>query len=471
MKEGIYRRNLLVPFLKMVLDALTIELATIFSYYLRFYSPLVEVLHVKRWHPVPPLEKYLYFSWLIILIYLLLFGTFRSYRSRFFSTFAEDIPVILKTCFLGMLFAMSAAFMYRGFSYSRLVFLLIFMMTNIFLIIERYFFHHLKKKFLKKGFNLWHTVLVGSAEKLPSVYKQLAGANNHQFRFTGYVAEKKLADISLPYLGDINSLPELLFNGSCDGLILALTPTDHQQILSVIASTEGKNIELFYIPDIVDLLPSRLHALEVGGIPMLQLKSFTLSGWQGFLKRLFDIVFSFLGLILLSPLFLLLALLIKLTSRGPVFYKQKRVGLEGVEFTMLKFRSLVVDQEDQSGLVDVQKEDPRVTPIGRFLRRTSLDELPQLINVLKGDMSLVGPRPERTYYVNQYLRSIPHFSERHRVRCGITGWAQVNGKRQSAPWKERVEYDLYYIENWSLWFDIKIIILTFIAILKGENAY
>jgi exopolysaccharide biosynthesis polyprenyl glycosylphosphotransferase len=214
-----------------------------------------------------------------------------------------------------------------------------------------------------------------------------------------------------------------------------------------------------------------LQTLEVGGVPLLQLKAFVLSGWQGFLKRAFDIFVSTISLVLLSPFFLLVAIAIKATSRGAVFYVQQRVSLDGQEFNMLKFRSMRADAEAESGPVWAQKDDPRTTAIGKFLRRTSLDELPQLFNVLKGEMSLVGPRPERQHFVEQFREYIPQYRERHRVRCGMTGWAQVNGLRGQSPIEERARYDLYYLENWSLWFDMKIILLTFMEVARGENAY
>jgi exopolysaccharide biosynthesis polyprenyl glycosylphosphotransferase len=206
-------------------------------------------------------------------------------------------------------------------------------------------------------------------------------------------------------------------------------------------------------------------------MPVLRLKAVEFSGWQGFLKRSFDLLVSLTGLIILSPLLLLLAVLVKMNSTGSVFYKQKRIGLDGREFTMLKFRSMVVDAEKESGPVWAAEKDPRTTSIGRFLRRTSLDELPQLINVIRGEMSLVGPRPERRVFVEQFRQQIPQYAERHRVRSGVTGWAQVNGLRGQSPIEDRTRYDVYYIENWSLWFDIKIILLTFLAIIRGENAY
>ena len=467
-----YKRNLLVPFLKMVLDAVAVELAVVSAYYVRFMFPLEKFLPVRKWTPPPPFEKYLYFSFVVIAIYLGLFIASRTYRSRFFATFSEDLPGIFKTATLGILLTMSVAFMYRGFSYSRLVFVFIYLFSIFFLVVERFVFHRLKRRFLRRGYNVVTVGLVGSPQNIRTLIRQWGSRSGETpLKLAGYVCQHPLEDVDLPYLGTLDALAAIAEKHRLDGFVVHFAPEEHEKVLTVLKAAEGKNLEIFYIPDILDYLTSRIERREVGGIPLLQIKSVALAGWQGFLKRVFDVVVSATILLLLAPLLALIAVLIKLTSRGPVIYRQKRVALDGREFTMYKFRSMYMSEDDREGLKDVRKGDDRVTPIGRFLRRTSLDELPQLWNVLKGDMSLVGPRPERTYYVQKYLKEIPLFSERHRVRPGITGWAQVNGKRQAAPWEERVPYDLYYIQNWSLWFDIKILILTVIAIIKGENAY
>ena len=280
-----------------------------------------------------------------------------------------------------------------------------------------------------------------------------------------------MPDVKTPYLGAFTDLKEHMEKLDPDAILLAFDDHEHEMILKMMKDAEGKNIELFYLPDLLDMITSNRGTLEVGGIPIFRLKAMAFSGWQGFWKRAFDIVVSFLGIILLSPFLLLVALLVKINSRGPVFYKQDRVGLDGQEFKMIKFRTMVVDAEKGTGPVWAKKDDPRTTSLGKFLRRTSIDEFPQLINVLKGEMSLVGPRPERLVFVKQFQQHIPKYAERHRVRSGVTGWAQVNGLRGQSPIEERTRYDVYYIENWSLWFDIKIILMTFMAIFRGENAY
>jgi exopolysaccharide biosynthesis polyprenyl glycosylphosphotransferase len=471
MKAGVYKKNLFVPFLKIISDALSIELAVLFSYYVRFYSSFTLIIPVRD-NYYPSLINYFYFSIVIIVIYLFVFGISNSYRSRKFLKFSEEIPIIFKTCLIGILLSMSVAFLYRGFSYSRIVFVLIFINTNMFLLLSRMGFQIIKNHFLLKGYNLSRIYLVGSVKNISKVIRSFNSLKGHNFELKGYISEYKIDDTELTYMGQISVVSELINKYEVDGLLISLDHSEHYKLLDIMKSIEGKNVEIFYIPDILDIITSHFNSLEIAGLPVLQLKAFTISGWQGFLKRNFDIIISFFSLILLAPLFLLISILIKLIGSGPVFYRQNRVTLNFRNFIMLKFRSMYQTEESKEGLVDVEKNDPRVTPIGAILRRTSLDELPQLYNVLKGEMSLVGPRPERRYYVEKNIKEIPKYSDRQRVRCGITGWAQVNGLRsKNTSLEERVRYDLYYIENWSLWFDIKILIRTIMAIVKGENAY
>ena len=464
-----YQKNLFVPSLKIVIDAILIEAAFLFSFWFRFYSPITSIIPVTKGQPA--FHNYLMASFILVFIYLVLFGTMNSYRSRHFSTFTQDIPVVLKTCVLGILFAMSGAFLYRGFSYSRLTFLLIFINTTIFLLIGRYVFHRLRRYLMQGGYGLQRFLVAGSAKLIPWFFSQLKRDLNHNLEILGYLSDTPMPDVETPYLGTYSNLKEHIEKSDPDAILLAFDDHEHEMIFNIMKDTEGKNIELFYLPDLLDMITSSRGTLEVGGIPIFRLKAMAFSGWQGFWKRAFDIVVSFLGLILLSPFLLLVALLIKISSRGPVFYQQERVGLDGQEFKMIKFRTMMVDAEKESGPVWAKKDDPRTTSLGKFLRRTSIDEFPQLLNVLKGEMSLVGPRPERLVFVKQFQQQVPKYAERHRVRSGVTGWAQVNGLRGQSPIEERTRYDVYYIENWSLWFDTKIILMTFMAIFRGENAY
>ena len=219
-------------------------------------------------------------------------------------------------------------------------------------------------------------------------------------------------------------------------------------------------MEFYLVPDLYDLLAVKVSMGNIGGVPVMGLKGRPLSGWNAVVKRGMDIAVSGVLLMALWPLFLPLALIIKRTSKGPIFYRQERIGRDGRRFVIFKFRSMIEDAEGETGPVWAAEDDPRVTPVGRFLRRWSIDELPQLWNVLKGEMSLVGPRPEREYFVDQFGSEVPQYLDRHRVKSGMSGWAQVNGLRGNAPIEERTKYDIYYIENWSIGLDIKILLMT-----------
>lgn len=470
MKFTTYKKNLYIPFLKILSDILAITLSIYFSYWFRFYSPLVRYVPVPM-GIIPPFINYQYFGIVLTAIYFILFVNTRAYDPRVFSSFAEEVTSILKVCLLGILLGMSAAFLYRGFSYSRTVFLLIYLNSQIFLLVSRFVFHRLKNILTRQGYAKFNTLILGTPELIEKIMVHLQNARNHHFNVLGYLSERRVPTVSFPLLADLKELDTLLYRHKPDAIIIGFDQRDAYRIMDVIKAIEGKNIELYYLPDVRELLTSHYTAFDLQGLLLLKLKSLTLSGWQGFLKYMFDIFIAALSLIFSIPFMILIALLIKLSSKGPVFYKQERIGLDGKRYALFKFRTMIADAEAKTGPVWTSPHDSRVTSVGQFLRRTSLDELPQLFNVLKGDMSLVGPRPERPFFVQQFQHSIPQYSERHRVRSGITGWAQVNGLRGQSPIEERTKYDIYYIENWSLWFDLKIIMMTVIAIIKGKNAY
>jgi exopolysaccharide biosynthesis polyprenyl glycosylphosphotransferase len=227
-------------------------------------------------------------------------------------------------------------------------------------------------------------------------------------------------------------------------------------------------VSIHVVPDLLQYMALRSRVEDLDGLPTINLSETPLRGWNTVVKRIFDLVAGTIALLILAPLMLLVALLVWLDDRGPVFYRQVRMGLDGIPFEIIKFRSMRVDAERASGAVWAERDDPRRTKIGAFIRRWSLDELPQLLNVLRGEMSLVGPRPERPEFVEQFREQFPHYMLRHRVRAGMTGWAQVHGWRGNTSIRMRIEHDLYYVENWSLLLDIKIMVLTIVKGLRSE---
>ena len=276
--------------------------------------------------------------------------------------------------------------------------------------------------------------------------------------------------MGVPVLGSVEDLPSLIEKYCIDEVIVGLPELTHQEALTIISRCERGRVGIKIFPDLFQIIASELSIGDLGGLPLLSVRDVALRGWKLTLKRVVDIIGSAVMLIVLSPLLMLVAIIIKLESPGPVFYAQERMGLDARPFWCLKFRSMSQDAE-KNGPGWTSANDPRRTRVGSWLRRLSIDELPQFINVLLGDMSLVGPRPERPVYVDQFRRSIPRYMDRHREKAGLTGWAQVNGLRGDTSIAERTKYDLWYIENWSLWLDFKILLRTALSIFGDRHAY
>ncbi len=272
-------------------------------------------------------------------------------------------------------------------------------------------------------------------------------------------------------VGRTSELGELVDRLEVDEVLIALPEASRQELLSLVSQCQRDGLTIKAFPDVFQIIASEVQIGDLGGIPLLTIRDVALRGWRRTLKRAVDIIVSGLVLVLLSPLILLLAVLVKLESKGPAFYVQERMGLDARPFPMLKLRTMREGAEKETGAVWASRGDPRRTRLGSILRRLSLDEIPQFINVLLGHMSIVGPRPERPEFVSEFRRKIPRYMERHREKAGITGWAQVNGLRGGTSIEERTEYDLYYIENWSLLFDFNIMARTVLGLLRDPNAY
>ncbi|MCU0452590.1 MAG: undecaprenyl-phosphate glucose phosphotransferase [Bacteroidetes bacterium] len=464
------RKDILLPIATAVVDALAIEAAFLLSYWLRFSSPLTSVFSVTKGYP--PLEAYLFGSLFVIPVWLWLFSRRGMYATRRTLHFSDEFFALVRLVFVGMLVVMAAAFFYRTFSYSRIVFALLGLTSILTVSLGRWSMLRFEQWWYRQGRDLQRVVVAGSGAIATRLVASLRHNPGLGYQVVGTVStEGSSADQAVPRLGSIEDLPRIVADQHIDLVLLAFGETDHATVNRLVRSCDGLNVELMMLPDLVELLTSRVRVREIDGMPFLRIKGVALTPFDAFVKRTFDLVAAVLILLLISPVFLLLALLVKLTSRGPVFYFQERIGLDGEPFQVMKFRSMRTDAESSTGPVWAAKNDPRTTPVGKFLRRFSLDELPQLLNVIRGDMSLVGPRPERPHFVEQFRREIPKYLERHRVRTGMTGWAQVNGLRGNAPIDERTRYDIYYVENWSLVFDLKIISKTIRAVLFGEDAY
>jgi len=294
------------------------------------------------------------------------------------------------------------------------------------------------------------------------------------YRVIGFVdGDSPATEIAgVPVLGTRADLGRIVRQQHAEEVVIALPNASHDELLDMISACENERATVRIFPDLFQIIATELEISDLDGLPLLQVRNVALRGWKATVKRAMDIVGSSVALVVLSPLMMLVALAIRLESKGPVFYAQTRVGLDGKPFPCLKFRSMRVDAEAATGPVWATENDPRRTKVGNVLRRTSIDELPQFINVLLGEMSLVGPRPERPVFVEQFKAVVPRYMDRHKEKAGMTGWAQVNGLRGDTSIVERTKYDIYYIENWSILFDIKIMVRTVLNLMRGDrNAY
>ena len=463
--------DFLVPTLGVVFDAIAVEAAFLVSYFVRFETTLLRFLPLQE--DIPPLDAYIYGSLVVIPIWLLLFKARKMYGARRNVALADEFSVIVRLVTLGMLIVMSGAFFYRAFSYSRVVFGLLWITAIGFTFAGRVVLALVEKSLYKRGKELRNAVIIGTGETANRIYGILRDQPLLGYRFVGYFAQQPSPDnfplAAAPYLGQLEQVPQKLSTEQVELALIALSHEEYGQLFELVQMCEGVNVEFMMVPDILEIMASQMRVVELEGIPFIKLKGVPMTTWGRIIKRAFDAVVCTILLILFSPILLLIAILIKLDSKGPVFFSQERVGLDSRQFSILKFRSMKIGAEARTGPLWATENDPRRTRVGKFLRQTSLDELPQLVNVLKGNMSLVGPRPERQFFVEQFKQFVPKYLDRHRVKAGMTGWAQVNGLRgPHGSLEERIKYDIYYVENWSLWFDIRILLKTIRAVFSNK---
>lgn len=467
------RNDILVPFATVLSDILALESAFLLSYWLRFHSPLTEYFEVTL--GIPSLESYIIASVVFIPVFLLVFRSRAMYGTRRNIHVSDEFFALVRLITIGMMIMMSATFFYRDFSFSRGVFILLWLTSIATVSTGRFFVMLLERSLYRRGKELKSIVIVGTNKTAEQIARLFTEQPSLGYEVLGYYADLQAPDDTplsrCKYLGAVAKLPDDIVPLRIQSAMIALAHNEQEHLITLLRDTEGKNIEFMMVPDILELMTSRVRIQEIEGIPFIKLKDIPMTTWNRAVKRTFDVVFSLCIILLTLPITLFIALIIKLTSPGPVFFLQERISVDGTRFTLIKFRSMRVDAEEQTGPLRAKKNDTRVTSIGKILRRTSLDELPQFWNVLRGDMSVVGPRPERPYFVQQFQSKIPRYLERHRVKTGMTGWAQVNGLRGDAPIEERTKYDIYYVENWSLVFDLKIISKTLHAVVFGKDAY
>jgi exopolysaccharide biosynthesis polyprenyl glycosylphosphotransferase len=467
------RGQLVQPAVLIFVDLVMLEVAFLVTYWFRFHAGL--------WPTplgIPPFDTYLRTSVVVLLVFFGIFYAMGRYEPRGGRSLEEELTGLFKGVVLGSLLVLALAFFFRHMTYSRSFFGLFFLSCFVFLTLGRVLARGAMRLILRRGMGTTRLLLVGESamrERVLRAARELPGLALHPVGWlrlaeTGPAAEP--ADpAGPPCLGELDDVERVVRERQIDLVVLTLPFPRLDLVKTIAARLANLTVDLQFVPDLLELQTSRMRLTDIAGIPFISVREAALSGADRIVKRTFDIVCTAVGLLALAPLLGLLVLLVRLSSPGPILYRQDRVGRDGRQFRMLKFRSMRVDAEAGSGPVWTVERDPRVTPVGRVLRRFSLDELPQLWNVLRGDMSLVGPRPERQVFVEKFSQELPRYFERHRVRSGLTGWAQVHGLRGNTSVEERTLYDLHYVENWSLALDVKIILMTIHHVLRGENAY
>lgn len=473
MEKKPYSADVLIPVITILSDIAAIFLSFWFSYYLRFLSPFERIFPAEQ---IPPIGGYFTLCLMVIPVWILIFQSRKMYRPRRVVFVFDEFFLISRLVTFGIIFSFGLIFFYRSFPYSRLVFVLVWAVSIILITLGRYLILKLEKNLYNKGVALNISLIAGNNETAMDIFDNFQQHPYAGFKVIGYIEEDNYHDEDFlkgkPKLGTFSQIVSVIKKHKIKTVLVAVPSKEHEKLLELIRLCEGENVDFLLVPDFLEMITSSVRVQEIDGIPFLKIKSIPMNVWNSVLKRIFDFIFALAFLILISPLFIIISILIKLTSKGKIFYYQERVSFEGKKFQMIKFRSMVEGAEKSTGAVFASKNDARSTPIGKILRKFSLDELPQFINVLKGDMSIVGPRPEREVFINIMKKQIPKYLERHRVKCGITGWAQVNGLRGGeTSLEKRIEYDIYYIENWSIIFDLKIIIKTIREMFFSKAAF
>ena len=392
----------------------------------------------------------------------------------------DEFAKLCSALSVGVVLALAANSFALGsrFVYSRQLLLSGWALAIVFIATGRLLYSGLIGGLRRRGVTAERAVIVGTGSPARTVLETVRRSPHLGYQVVGFIADDldhntdETDVLGLPVLGTTDCLPNILRKERVDEVLIALTGASQARLVNLVDRCAEDPVSITVYPDTFQLITNNeLSIGDLGGLPMVQVRTIALRGWNRALKRMLDVVVSVAILVALSPLLMLLALLVKVTSPGPVFLVQERVGRDGRPFWCVKFRTMRQDAEAETGPVWTTQNDPRRTRLGIFMRRFSLDEFPQFINVLLGEMSVVGPRPERPHFVDQFTQSVPRYARRHREKAGITGWAQVNGLRGNTSIEERTRYDLYYVENWSLFFDLKIIAKTVILIFRDRNAY
>lgn len=458
--------------LHLLVDAVVVAISYLLAWYLKFCTILADT------EPgAGALDMGTYFGFLYFLVpeYIILYYFFHLYAPKRATRRKYEISGILKANTVGIVIFIVFLYMIKQPDFSRTMMGAFYVINIAFTTICRTMIRNMLLYFRKKGYNLKYILLVGYSRAAEEYITRINA--NPQW---GYVVRGILDDRipsgtlykGVKVVGRIENIRYILPENKLDEIAITLALKDYDHLEAIVDLCEKSGVHTKFIPDYNSLVPSHPYTEDLMGLPVINIRYVPLTNTLNWiLKRAVDIIGAAAGIVISSPIMLLAALAVRLTSRGPVIFKQERVGLHNKTFKMYKFRTMAMQKPSAEQKAWTVKDDPRVTGVGKFLRRTSLDELPQLFNILTGEMSLVGPRPERPQFVEQFKEEIPRYMIKHQVRPGLTGWAQINGYRGDTSIRKRIEYDLFYIENWTMSMDFKIMFLTIFKGFINKNAY
>ena len=456
--------------LHVLLDAVIIVIAYVAAWYFRFKSGFFAL---SSWYI--SLTQYMKYLVLIVPVYLALYYLFQLYTPKRVQGRRLEAWHIFQANIIGLLVFILYLYLAKLTDYSRKMLFVFFCFNVVFEVVFRNLLRYILRKYRKRGYNQKHVLLVGYSQAAEGYIDRVLSHPEWGYNIRGILDDNRTRGTEyhgITILGTTENLSVILPENKLDEIVITLSLAEYHKLARIVGMCEKSGVHTKFIPDYNNVIPTRPYTEDILGMPVINIRHVPLSNaFNAFLKRCVDIFGALVAIILFSPVMLVTAIIIKVTSPGPLIFKQERIGKHNHPFYMYKFRSMVVQEEKTEKQGWTTKNDPRVTPVGKFIRKTSIDELPQLFNILVGDMSLVGPRPERPQFVEKFKEEIPRYMIKHQVRPGLTGWAQVNGYRGDTSIQKRIEYDLYYIENWTMGFDFKIIFLTFFKGFVNKNAY
>lgn len=456
--------------LHVVIDALVIIFSYTAAWYLRFKSGIFEL---DPWFL--SLQEYMKALLIIVPGYLILYYAFQLYTPKRVQGRRYEAWHIIQANTIGLMAYILILYLTKQSDFSRTMFFVFFCVNVFSEVTVRNIIREGLRNMRKKGYNQKHILLIGYSRAAEQYIDRILSNPEWGYIVRGILADNKPRGTEyrgIKVLGRVENLTIILPQNKLDEIAITLGLAEYHKLEHIVSMCEKSGVHTKFIPDYNNIIPTKPYTEDLLGLPVINIRHVPLSNaLNAFSKRCVDLFGAIVALILFSPVMAVVSVIIKATSPGPLIFRQERIGLQNKPFPMYKFRSMVVQDAASEKAKWTVQNDPRVTPIGKFIRKTSIDELPQLFNVLKGDMSLVGPRPERPQFVEKFREEIPRYMVKHQVRPGLTGWAQVNGYRGDTSIRKRIEHDLYYIENWTLGFDFKILFLTFFKGFVNKNAY